>query len=415
MRARQLLALLSVPVVLFLERLTYYGCRALLVVFMTQPEAAGGLGMERSAAMELYGLFTVAILMGPALGGVAGLVLGPRLTLPVGTAIQVLGFGLLAAAGTVPGLHLALGTLAVGQALFRPNLYAVLGQELPDPDGNLRSGGMILAYGAINLGALLASMSVGMLEGEAGFGVTFVALTLVAAFTLLLVGGLSFFGSRAPPAPAPYSSTWVPGVLVVAALFTLPYLTLTLGGEVLHFAQVRTSGVDPALALLSINPWTVMVSAGLLFGLLLVLHTTRRPFSAMWLLGGGAVFAALAAVPLLLGGGGPSEPAVIVALVCGALAEVLVIPAALSRASTGPSPRVAALLLGVFFSWMGMLNHVVNILSNSAAAPYVLALLAFGSLVVAGGLLFLGRRLEQRLFAPAAAPTPPASEVSLTR
>jgi dipeptide/tripeptide permease len=416
MRVRQLLALLSVPLVLFLERLIYYGCRALLVLFMTQPESSGGLGMDMSAAREAFASFTVAIALAPALGGVAGLVLGPRVALPVGLAIEVLGFGLLAVTGTGVGLYLALGTLALGQALFRPNLFAVLGQELADPDSNLRSAGSMLAYGAINVGALLAPMLFGALMRETGFGVAFGAITLVGAFALLLVGGFSAFAhSRAPPAPASYAPTWVPGILAVTALFTLPYLTHTLGSEMLLFARVEAAPEGLGLVLHSLNPAVIIVSSGLLSGLLVVLHFSRRKLPALSLLGCGAVFATLAAVPLLLGSGGPEGATLIAALVVGALAEVLVLPAALSRVSAGASPRVAALLLGVFFAWMGVLNQTVNAVSTSRGATPVLAVLTLASLGVAGVLLVLGRRWEQRLFAPAADPATPAPEVSIAR
>lgn len=411
MRVRQLLALLSVPMVLFLERLTYYGCRSVLLLFLTQPETSGGLGMSTSAASGLYASFTLALALVPVLGGVVGFTLGPRAALPVGLALDALGFGLLAVAKPGPDLMLALGVLVLGQALFRPNLFAVLGQELPDPDGNLRGAGMMLSYGAINLGALVASMVFGALARGRGFGITFATITLVAGFTLLLVGGLSVPGIRRPPAPATSAPMGVPGILAVTALLTLPYLTVMLGTEALYNVQTLATGPHVEYAVVLFNAWTVILAAGLLFGVLVVLHIAKRPLPALWLLGGGAVLAALSVSPLVLGGTGPGEPSLVAAVIVGGLAELLVTAATLSRASAGPSSRVVALLLGVLLSWMGVLNQGVDALSKSGSATLFLAPLALGSLVVGGALLFSGRRLEQRLFAPASAPTTPAPDV----
>ncbi|XXF80144.1 hypothetical protein P2318_10445 [Myxococcaceae bacterium GXIMD 01537] len=403
-RARQLLALLLVPLTLLLERLTYYGWRSVLIPFLTLPE---GLGMDTSAAMELHAHLTLALSLTPVLGGVVGLAVGPRVALPVGMALNVLGFGLLAFARPGPGLYLALGVLVVGQALFRPNLFAVLGTELPDPGGNLRTAGMMLACGAINAGAMLAPMVFGVLADRAGFGISFGVITCVAAFTLLLAGGVSFLGHRAPPAPA--TSVSVLGIFSVMALFTLPYLTLMLGSEMVHSIQTLSVGGEAAgVVMLNLNSWTVIASSGLLFGVLSVLHFARKTVPAMWILGGGAVVAALSAAPLLLAGTGPGEPSVIVAILIGGVAEVLVSTSALSRTSAGPSPRVAALLLGVFFSWMGLMNHAVSALSRSPVSAVFLALFALGALGVGGVLLFLGRRMEQRLFAPPTTPMTPA-------
>lgn len=413
MRVRQLLALLSVPVVLFLERLTYYGCRSVLLLFLTQPETSGGLGMSTSAASGLYASFTLVLALVPILGGVVGFAVGPRVALPVGLALDALGFGLLAVAKPGPDLMLALGVLALGQALFRPNLFAVLGQELPDPDGNLRGAGMMLAYGAINLGALVAAMVFGALAQRSGFGITFAALTLVASFTLLLVGGLSVPGIRRPPAPAASAPMGVPGILAVTALCTLPYLTVMLGSETLFTVQTMAAGPHVEYAVLLINAWTVILGAGLLFGVLVVLHTLRRTLPALWLLGGGAVLAALSVSPLVLGGTGPGEPSLVVAVIIGGVAELLVTGATLSRASAGPPSRTVALLLGVLLSWMGLLNQGVDALSKSGEEKLFLAPLALGSLVVGGALLFMGRRLEQRLFAPASEPPSPAPGVSV--
>jgi dipeptide/tripeptide permease len=269
---------------------------------------------------------------------------------------------------------------------------------------------MMLAYAAINVGAILAPLTIGPLATRSGFGVAFALATGIAGVAAVFSVGLAVADSRLASGPAPSAPLSVLGVAAVGALFTLPYLTNTAGSEGLH-SGLSMLAPENTRFLLSLNPWIVLGTVGLFVVLLLVLHASRRRLPALRLLGGGAVLATLSTVPLLRYG--MELEGLVAGLVLGAVAEVLIFPVALSRVSGVASPRIAALLVGFFLSWVGLLNHGVNAMGLSDGAGVFLWLLAFASLGIGGVLLVLGGKLERRLFAPAPPPTSPAPGVSL--
>ena len=82
----------------FWERFSYYGMRALLVLYLTASFANGGFGMERSAALEIYGIFTGLVYLTPILGGLlADKVLGQRKAVFIGGIVMAVGQFVLAA------------------------------------------------------------------------------------------------------------------------------------------------------------------------------------------------------------------------------------------------------------------------------------------------------------------------------
>ena len=80
------------------ERFSYYGMRALLVLYLTTEYTKGGFGFERASALEIYGIFTGLVYLTPILGGMlADKVLGQRRAIYAGGILMALGqFGLAA-------------------------------------------------------------------------------------------------------------------------------------------------------------------------------------------------------------------------------------------------------------------------------------------------------------------------------
>ena len=79
------------------ERFSYYGMRALLVLFLTAPFTEGGFGWTRSHALELMALYTGLVYVTPILGGyLADKFMGPRPAVLVGGLLMTFGHGSLA-------------------------------------------------------------------------------------------------------------------------------------------------------------------------------------------------------------------------------------------------------------------------------------------------------------------------------
>jgi POT family proton-dependent oligopeptide transporter len=150
------------------ERFSYYGMRALLILFMTAPVAAGGLGFDTSKAGPIYALYVSSVYLLSLPGGwVADRVLGLRRAVFVGGVIIMLGHISLAFP-TIGTFYLGLVLVALGTGLLKGNVAALVGQ-LYSPDDVRRDAGYSLYYIGINTGAFIAPLVTGWLAQSATF------------------------------------------------------------------------------------------------------------------------------------------------------------------------------------------------------------------------------------------------------
>ncbi|HZV97495.1 MAG TPA: peptide MFS transporter [Methylophilaceae bacterium] len=143
------------------ERFSYYGMRALLVLYLVN-----SLHYERQDALALYATYTGLVYLTPILGGyLADRYLGTRKAILIGGMTMALGHFAMA----VPQLlHLALGLLIIGNGFFKPNIGTLLG-SLYEKDDPRRDGGFIIFYMGVNLGAFLAPLIAGTLGEKLGW------------------------------------------------------------------------------------------------------------------------------------------------------------------------------------------------------------------------------------------------------
>ena len=163
------------------ERFSYYGMRALLILFMTADPATGGLGFDAITAGAIYGLYTSMVYMFTLPGGwVADQILGPQRAVLIG--------GVLIAAGhfsmAVPALaafYVGLALIVVGTGLLKGNVSVIVGR-LYRPDDGRRDAGYSLFYMGINTGAFVAPFICGYLgqrvNWHAGFAAAGVGMVL---------------------------------------------------------------------------------------------------------------------------------------------------------------------------------------------------------------------------------------------
>src|SRR5688572_12441294 len=142
------------------ERFSYYGMRALLILFMTATIANGGLGMDVETAGVVYGLYTAMVYMAALPGGwIADRLIGQRRAVLYGGILIALGNFALAvpnAASFYGGLTL----VVFGTGLLKPNVSAIVGQLYTDKDTR-RDAGFSVFYMGINLGAFIAPLICG--------------------------------------------------------------------------------------------------------------------------------------------------------------------------------------------------------------------------------------------------------------
>jgi POT family proton-dependent oligopeptide transporter len=153
----------------FFERFTYYGMRALLVLFLVAATTGGnpGFGMDRETAGAVYGLYTGAVYLGSLPGGwIADRLIGQRSAVFWGGCIIAAG-NLILAIPAGPGLfYFGLAVIVVGVGLLKPNISAIVGALYEGQPGAKRDAGFSIFYMGINLGALIAPLVSGTI-GEA--------------------------------------------------------------------------------------------------------------------------------------------------------------------------------------------------------------------------------------------------------
>jgi len=162
------------------ERFSYYGMRALLILFMTATVARGGLGMPTSKAGAIYGLYTSMIYLFSVPGGwIADRIVGLRRAVLWGGVVIAFGHFSMAIP-TLSTFYLGLALIVVGTGLLKPNISTLVGTLYTENDAR-RDAGFSIYYMGINIGALIAPLVCGYLgeniNWHYGFGAAGVGMT----------------------------------------------------------------------------------------------------------------------------------------------------------------------------------------------------------------------------------------------
>ena len=142
------------------ERFSYYGMRALLVLFLTSSLAKGGWAWTIEDALSLYGTYTMAVYFTPVIGGLlADRYLGYRWAVILGAISMTLGHASMAVE-TPLFLYIGIGFLMVGNGLFKPNMTSIISYAY-EKHPEKKDGAYSLYYMGVNAGAFLGIMLCG--------------------------------------------------------------------------------------------------------------------------------------------------------------------------------------------------------------------------------------------------------------
>ncbi|HST42759.1 MAG TPA: peptide MFS transporter [Conexibacter sp.] len=185
------------------ERFSYYGMRAILVLFLVAPTSDGGLGLSLGEATGIYGLYSALVYVAAMPGGwIADRLLGARRTVILGGVVITLGHFTMLAPGT-GGIVAGLVVIVIGTGLLKPNISTMVG-ALYRTDDPRRDAGFSIFYMGINLGAFIAPLAIGPIGQDVswrlGFALAGVGMLFGLAQLLLTQKDLGDIGLR-PGAP----------------------------------------------------------------------------------------------------------------------------------------------------------------------------------------------------------------------
>lgn len=368
------------------ERFSYYGMRAILVLYMTTAVAAGGLGFSAKEASALYGTYTMCVWLATVPGGiVADKWLGSRAAMWLGGLVIASGHYCMIFHG-MAFFYAGLTLIAAGTGLLKPNISALVGGLYKDGDPR-RDSGFSLFYMGINVGAMLAPLVCGYLAQHDdfqrrlaawgvdprtswhwGFGAAGVGMTLGLLVYFLRRDTLAHVGDRviaarptaaAPRAPLTATERARIGVIFLFFAFTMCFWAAyeQKGASLNLFARdlVQTTIFGwqyPSSWLQSMTPFFVICLAPV-FSMLWLRLGTRQPATptkfALGLLCIGLAYTLMVPACLLTAQGRISVLWLVALYFLEVVGEMCLSPTGLSTVTKLAPPRLLGLMLGVWF------------------------------------------------------------------
>ncbi|HVK44137.1 MAG TPA: peptide MFS transporter [Micropruina sp.] len=220
------------------ERFSYYGMRALLVLYMTAPMTGvnPGLAIDDGVAKAIYGTYTGLVYLTPVAGGwVADRLIGGRRSVLYGGITIAVGHFLMAV-DLQATFWIGLLVIALGTGLLKPNISGLVG-KLYDEGDTKRDAGFSLFYMGINIGSLLAPLVCGTLGQQFnwhwGFGAAGIGMAFGVIQYVLGRKGLKGVGDAPdnPASSADKRSAWIVGGVVLAIVGGLILVLVLIGQD----------------------------------------------------------------------------------------------------------------------------------------------------------------------------------------
>lgn len=152
------------------ERFSYYGMRAILVLFLTSAITGDnpGWGWSREEALGLYGTYTMLVYFTPIIGGIlADRLLGYRNAVAIGALIMTIGHATMAL-NTPWSLYVGIGCLVAGNGLFKPNITSIINGVYKNAQEK-KDGAFTIFYMGVNAGAFIGILLCGYVGETAGW------------------------------------------------------------------------------------------------------------------------------------------------------------------------------------------------------------------------------------------------------
>ena len=416
-----------------MERFSYYGMRAILVLFLvsvTQDQQAAalladpnyqgiipGLGWSQADALSLYGTYTGLVYITPLIGGwLADTYIGQRKSILIGGVLMAIGQlvlflpdNMLPLSNTAT-LYLGLALLIIGNGMFKPNISTMVGDLYADGD-NRRDGAFTIFYMGINIGAFLSGIMVGAVvvaTGDYKYGFLMSGLAMALSVLLQKVFAQKYLGNIGIVAAAKTELANNQGqkqsltsieidrikVILILGLFVIIFWAgfEQAGGLMNLYANDYTDRMIgsfevPVAWFQSLNPFFIITLAPLV-SILWVKMGPKEPTSpvkfaiALLMLAIGFVFMIFATIEQ----GGDLTVKTSMYWLIGAyffhtLGELCLSPIGLSMITKLAPLRLASLMMGAWFGFNAIANKVAGMIGAQIGEAGAMAI--FGGIAVA--------------------------------
>src|SRR5215469_1030650 len=209
------------------ERFTYYGMRAVLILYMVAAVSKGGMGLDDRTSSAIYGMYIGGTSLLGLLGGwIADRLIGAQRAVPVGAVLIIAG-NLMLALGSAAPFFAGLLVITVGVGLLKPNASVMVAGLYPE-GGARRDAGFSFFYMGINLGAFIGPFIVGAAAELIGWRWGFVASALgMAAGLVQYLYTRRYLGSAGGTPEADRRGSWLPVIALIAVVAVVAVLAMS--------------------------------------------------------------------------------------------------------------------------------------------------------------------------------------------
>lgn len=383
------------------ERFSYYGMRAILVLFIYSSIEDGGLGWTKGEALELYGWYTMLVYVMSIPGGIlADKLLGQKKTVMLGGLLLCLGHGVLAVEA-MWAFYAGLGLIILGVGCLKPNISTMVGGLYKQGDDR-RDKGFTIFYIGINIGAFLSALIVGYVGEKIGwhygFGLAGIGMLIGQAVYIwgqkYLVGVGDFLGKSTAANKAlmnkPLTKIEKDRVIVLFLSFLIIIVFWgafeQAGGLLNIYAKEKTDltigflgATVPASWFQSVNAFFIIV-----FGTSVAAYWVRqkrrgKEVSSLFKMAIGTIimgsgFLLMAGASMEAGGeayGKASMFWLVAAYLLHTIGELCASPVALSFITKLAPIKYGAIMMGVYFAATGFGNKLAGTIGEASQAEAV--------------------------------------------
>ncbi|MCK5583001.1 MAG: peptide MFS transporter [Elusimicrobiales bacterium] len=371
------------------ERFSYYGMRALLVLYMVKY-----LQFSMQKAGSVYGWYTGLVYLTPLIGGyIADRYLGQRKCIVIGAVLMSLGHFAMAFP-PLPFFYTALILLIIGNGFFKPNISTVVGSLYAKNDPR-RDGGFTIFYMGINLGAIFSPLICGTLGEKIGWhwGFGAAGIGMLLGLGMYLWGQKKFLGNHCMYPACSSKDREIedkPLTLVekkrIAVIFIMTFFAIFFwsafeqaGSSLTMFADRETDRLIPFINMIfptswfqSINPLFIIIFAPFFSNMWTAMGEAKREPSTpiKFIIGLGLLavgFMVMAAAAALYQQSGPVSMLWLVAVYFfHTMGELCLSPFGLSMVTKLSPPKFVSLLMGV---WL-LSSFAANLVGGLFAGNY---------------------------------------------